>query len=496
MAVMTDADDVVAAAPPRERAGSRSVADRIRTLVSWGKAADADEAEDYFAMRREKFIPLTRYALIDRLTQPELWPGVSPADVRRFFNYLNFWRQNSYTSKLTDLEQTYEPFNPDSDLLITRKFTEEERLRMRRHLVDHVKHMLEGANYEAINPEDVSLIMTKESHYGLDLQVDMRAFDEVLIYYRGASTTKHTRRDKKKFYLRQEEFDVPIFRRLFLLFKLKPFEVRVREVMVEDGISEDAARKLVKKRRSMLPPQITDQLVYMKLFKNIPRSDIEMIFPNTRIRFRMFDKVKFGVTAGGGLGMGIVGTATKIAAATTPIGMAGAVAAFGGVAARQATNFFNQRNKYMVTMAQNLYFHSLADNRGVLTLLADRAAEEDVKEEFLLYSVLAKSKAHISDIPEIDHAIERWLKSHFGINANFDVEDALKRLMADGIVTQSADGTLATLPPDRAAVRIDQLWDGYLDHLPGVHGEGEEFEVDDESDDDAPVVAALPDGRA
>lgn len=476
----------------RDAAARSTLADRVRSLVSKTSSDDAAEVEDYFAMRREKFIPLTRYALIDRLTQPELWPGSSPVEVRRFFHYLNFWRQNSYTSKLTDLEQTYEPFSPDSDLLITRKFSDEERLAMRRHLVDDVKHMLEGANYEAINPEDVSLIMTKESHYGLDLQVDMRAFDEILIYYRGASTTKHTRRDRKKLYLRKEEFDVPIFRRLFILFKLKPFDRRVKEVMVEENIDEEAAEKLVRKRRSMLPPQITDDLVYMKLFKNIPRSDIEMVFPNTRIKFRMFDKVKFGVTAGGGLGMGILGTATKIAAATTPIGMAGAVAAFGGVAARQATSFFNQRNKYMVTMAQNLYFHSLADNRGVLTLLADRAAEEDVKEEFLLYSVIAKTRANISDIVEIDHAIERWLKEHFGLSTNFDVDDALKRLIADGIVAQKSDGTLVTLPPAAAARQIDHLWDSYLDHLPGIHAEGEEFEAEGGEPEE---TAAMPNGR-
>ncbi len=67
-----------------------------------------------------------------------------------------------------------------------------------------------------------------------------------------------------------------------------------------------------------------------------------------------------------------------------------ALAGLGGVAVRQATAFINQRNRYMVVMARNLYFHSMADNRGVVTLLADRAAEEDFKEEMLLYCVLAK----------------------------------------------------------------------------------------------------------
>ena len=65
---------------------------------------------------------------------------------------------------------------------------------------------------------------------------------------------------------------------------------------------------------------------------------------------------------------------------------------------RQATNFINQRNRYMVVMARNLYFHAMADNRGVMTLLADRAAEEDIKEEMLLYSVLAKERINIRDL--------------------------------------------------------------------------------------------------
>ena len=56
----------------------------------------------------------------------------------------------------------------------------------------------------------------------------------------------------------------------------------------------------------------------------------------------------------------------------------------------------------MVVMAQNLYFHAMADNRGVMTLLADRAAEEDVKEEMLLYSVLAKEPANIRDLGQVD----------------------------------------------------------------------------------------------
>ena len=139
---------------------------------------------------------------------------------------------------------------------------------------------------------------------------------------------------------------------------------------------------------------MSSDYVYIKLFKNMPRSDVEMIFPNTKVRFRLFDKIKFGVTAGSGVGMGVVGTASKIAIASNPYTLVMALVGLGGVAVRQASAFINQRNRYMVVMARNLYFHSMADNRGVMTLLADRAAEEDIKEEMLLYGVLARKRVN------------------------------------------------------------------------------------------------------
>ena len=275
----------------------------------------------------------------------------------------------------------------------------------------------------------------------------MKAFEQIVIYYRGASNQKDERRSIRKF-LRKEEFDVPIFQRLFLMFKLKPFEARVEEVMREKKLSRDAAEKWVTKRCQHLPPSINEKNIYLKLFKNIPRTDIEMVFPNTDVRFRPLDKLRLGVTAGGGLGMGAVGAAGKIALLTTnPIAASGALVGLGGIAARQAMGFINQKQRYMVVMAQNLYFHAMADNRGVMLKIAARAAEEDVKEEMLLYSVLAKEKATRADFPSIDLAIEYYLLRTFGVKVDFEIDDALDRLIRDGIVIEKPDGTLETLAP-------------------------------------------------
>jgi len=140
----------------------------------------------------------------------------------------------------------------------------------------------------------------------------------------------------------------------------------------------------------------------------------------------------------------------------------------------------------------------MADNRGVLIKLADRAAEEDVKEEMLLYSVLAKEHANRSDLPAIDAAIEQYLQASFGVSVDFDLEDALGRLLSDGIVSEEADGTLRTLGPHEAALHLDAKWDVFLDNLPDPAGEeGTEVErTVAAAGRDAPPSAEAPDTPA
>jgi hypothetical protein len=426
---------------------------------------------------RERFIPVTRFALLDRLTTPASWPPGQAQHARRFFRYLDHWRRQQYNAQLHSLEETYEPFSPDSDLLMTRTFTPEERSVMKQRVIEGMSTILEQANYVRIDHHDVETILTSESAYGLDLFVDLDAFEEVLLFYRGASTKRNHRRRWQKFYLK-EDFDIPIFQRLFVLFKMKPFEARVREVMQAEKLNHREAEKVARRKNAGMPPNVQENNIYMKLFKNIPRSDLEMVFPNTEVRFRFFDKLRLGATASGGLGIGAVGAAGKIALlATNPIAAVGALFGFGGIAFRQAVNFLNQKQRYMVIMAQNLYFHSMADNRGVMLKLAARAAEEDIKEEMLLYSVLAKEHARRQDIPDIDAAIEQYLASSFGVSVDFDIPDALSRLIADGVVTERPDGTLITMPPNEAALHIDRKWDVFLDQLPEpMSAEGLEFE--------------------
>jgi Protein of unknown function (DUF3754) len=450
---------------------------RVETAAPTAKAAAVDpHAQAAAGPEREKFLPVTRHALLDRLTAPALWPNGDHVQARRFLRYLDYWRRHGYAAKLLDLEQLYEPFSPDTDLLQTRSFSPQERQAMQTRLVAHMAELLTQGNFTRIAPDDFHIILTEDSHYGLDLQVDTDAFEELLIFYRGATTITEKHRDIRKAYIGWKEMQVPVFQRLFILFKLKPYETRVQE-LVEQGLDRRKAEAMVRRQRKALPDTVSSDYVYIKLFKNMPRSDVEMAFPNTRVRFRLFDKIKLGVTAGSGFGVGVVGTIGKLALLSNPYTLVMTLGGLGGIAVRQASNFIAQRNRYMVVLAKNLYFHSMADNRGVMTLLADRAADEDIKEEMLLYTAIANERFKMRDLDTIDRGIEGYLHDTFGIDVDFDVSDALARLKQEGVVSELPDGTLKTLPPREAALHIDKLWDACLDQLPDIDPrEGTEIE--------------------
>ena len=114
------------------------------------------------ANRREKFLPVTRHALMDRLTADSLWPDGDAAQARRFMRYLDFWRRHSYAAELLALEQAYEPFSPDSDLRKTRTYSPQERAVLQKRLVAQIAGLLEQGNFTRVDPSNVHFILTKD----------------------------------------------------------------------------------------------------------------------------------------------------------------------------------------------------------------------------------------------------------------------------------------------------------------------------------------------
>ena len=414
---------------------------------------------------RARFIPVSRNALIQALSAPEHWPGFAAGDVKTCFNFMAEWRHLTYASREQDLIESYLPFNPDRDISDTALTADAQDGRHKQAFIAALRQMLERANFDEIPRGQLQDIIDEFDPYGLELDVDLSEFDDILVFVRGADKV-----DVKPDFISRvrgrKPITVAVFVRVFLMFTLKHIEDRIKAVMIAERVSETKARKIVAKQRKMMPADVDDTHIYIKMFKDVPRPDLEIMFPNTRVLLRPADKITIGASASGGIGMGVVSIVTKaVAAALSPIGAALAVLGLAGAASQQVAQVMNRRARYMLKMTRNLYFQNLSNNQGALAFLTERAEEEDIKEELLLYALLAKTNVLRSELGEAQTAIEEFLAEHFKVRVSFDTEDALERLMATGLVVEHSDGALVAMSPATACERITSLWQDYLERL-------------------------------
>ncbi len=452
--------------PEYSHAGPRLTAQPAAAAVKPGKIIEIAGVRDHEG--DEKFIPVSQFALVEALAEPHRWPDHDPAQVRLLFDYMTRWRNLYYSDKLDRLTENYLPFDPDADIRGMDDIPDEHLAQYQARLFEELRKLVEGANYDEITQDEVDQILTANSPYGVAVHVELSEFEDLMLYARGASVEERWERDWRWAFLKHRCYRVPIFQRLFLALKFKSEDARAREIMDRYGISEQKALKRVKKERAHLPPHLCPRSVHIKVFKHIPQIDLEMLFPNTQVRLKHIDKIKLWVTGGSGGVIGLVTAVPKIMAstatvATNPIALIMALGGLGAVFFRQVMNFFNTRNKYMMQLAQNLYFQSLSNNRGALTLLIDRAEEEDIKEDILLYSLLLKERVYRHQVDDAKQAIEQFLVAQFDVKVGFDIADAMNRLSRDGLVREMPDGELRPLPLGEALDFLRQRWSEALD---------------------------------
>lgn len=408
--------------------------------------------------QKERFIAVSRFALLKRLSRKDICAGRDSGKWKLFLHYLAAWRHQEHRDHLLRLKERYLPFSPDRDTVRVLQYTEKELDQIRHEFVEEIGALVERANYRRLDQADIDRLLSTNSPYGLTLHVDLSELDNVLLYCRGLKNSTHSYRDPNWLYLRKRSVEQVVFQRFFVLVKLKPERRRIKDLVEAEGIDEYQARKRVRRMRAHLPKAASSDHIYLKLFKQLPQDDIEMLFPNIKVQFKLLDKVKLAATAGGGTLASIAATVTKVAAATNPIALAAALSGLIGVVARQVMSFFNTRNRYMMVLAQNLFFHNLANNRGVLTLLVDRAEEEDIKEDMLLYYFLTQAGSGPRDSAEVRAEIEAFLFEQFRLDVAFDIDDAAGRLIRDGLVHRDPQGRLIAVDTEEACANLENRW--------------------------------------
>src|SRR5262249_50348198 len=103
--------------------------------------------------------------------------------------------------------------------------------------------------------------------------------------------------------------------------------------------------------------------------------------------------------------------------------MSGLVALIGFVM-RQYVRYQRQSLKYQKELTDNIYYRNVNNNAGIFDYIIGSAEDQECKEAFLAYYFLRTGTTAPTQA-ELEARIEGWLSQRFGVEVEFEVDDAL-----------------------------------------------------------------------
>ena len=337
-------------------------------------------------------------------------------------------------------------------------------------------NLLNAANFEKVTDEDLEAALKEESLFKVRLAVSFDDFENVVFYRRGESVKTET------------------VRTFFGLRKKQVSFTNYDKVAVYITFKDEAYFK----QKGQKPLTFKPGSTIVKLFQNVPKADLEMLFPNSEVKMRPLDKLIISASAAIG---GTVVLVTKLGASlllmasflafwlgfkddeveltkqsliTFGIGMG----VFGSFVFKEWTKFKNRKIRFMKALSDNLYFKNLDNNAGVFHTLIDAAEEEDCKEALLAYTFLLRCSKVSAEgdaalcsaqaehevvaggmtLATLDSVIEAYFLEELDCALDFDVTDAIDKLVDMDLVERSGDVFIARGLSD-AVKTLDDYWD-------------------------------------
>jgi hypothetical protein len=280
------------------------------------------------------------------------------------------------------------------------------------------------ANYHHLTRPELETLIDGASDWGVDMDVRWDCFDKVEVFVRGKGFGKRTRRKWYRWF-RKESVTVPTFQRVAVMFKQRPHPA--------------------------LGPDADTRNVYLKLFKDIPRMDVEMLLPATRIKMPKLDRLKLGGSGLGSLGY-VLYKLYAIPFAAISGALLGKAGLFGlmtlyppvvmlaGYGYNTYYKFQIAQNTYQLQLHQSLYYQNLDNNAGVLYRILDAAEEQETREVLLAYFYLWRYAGTTGwTAADLDDYVELDLERRLNLEVDFEIADALEKLESAGLVTKTGE---------------------------------------------------------
>lgn len=387
---------------------------------------------------KERRIPVTLERIRDRLGPPES-------------DQIDTIERLLHVMLRTEVDQQAGAMRRELDRLLhpqERALTEEESDAASARLLAQIRHALSRANFNEVDEGLMRSALTAQSLVDLRTHLDRSDWRRTLICTRGRTET--TIEVRRWFGLRRIQRQCTLIRTLFVYIERHP-------------------KKSRKAQNELAPPRF-----YVRLFENIPIADIDMVMPDCRVRMSWFDRaIMFGPAIFAVIGISAVlkGSWNALVlhsrhlAGLDPVAPAipgGALAAIGGgflaLALWGWTQFGRWQRMHLryLKILSDIVMYRLCDrDMGAVNQILDEAGEEETKEALLaLRSLRVEGPCTESDL---DERIERWLRTTFGCDIDFEVDDALAKLVRLGLVVRSGN-TYTAVDAIPALARLGQHW--------------------------------------
>ncbi len=393
-------------------------------------------------LRREMFVPLHSTDLIEFLAQHPALRKEYQAEFRKLAALILSLLHHLYRQRHEQLTYVYAPLDPDRDTLLMSVPTASHRDRLASETFKRLQDALQRANYQRLSPHDIQQALQAASQWGVRMRVNFSTLQRLEVYSRGSVIGQRSRRNWRKFF-RKEKVDVPLYQRLVVIFRT--------------CVGHNS------------PERFDAQKIYLRMFKNVPQQDVDMMLPATGIQMTWLDHSKIVLPSMYAMGMtlwrvlrnvvllaffGIFKTVALVVIVLFAIG-------FGLKSMFSYT--VNTRRRYLLSMAQSLYYQNLDNNAGVILRLLEDGEQQEACEAVLAYFVTAVVLGERADIslPEIDATCETLIHEATGMLVNFDIEDAARDLIHLGIVRMNQNSWTALSLKD-AVKQLDTTWDSWF----------------------------------
>ena len=389
---------------------------------------------------REHFIPLRKSDLVELLGRDKQLSAAEREPFRQFCTLVSSVFHFEYFRQLEDLKDAYAPFDPDADTKPLHPISDEQRLKNEEQLFDKFVALMERANFKRLKREEVErAIQEVASVSGINTHVDLDMFQHLELFVRGDVMGRIYQRSWLKLG-KKEEIRIPLYQRLVLIVKLRSHKRLDRDI--------DTSR------------------VYLKIFKDIPKADQDMLLPGARVRFSRLDQALIIYPLAAGIGLTLYNIGASIMqssfAALGSLLTWGLAAAIGGYGYKSYHSYQVTKQEYSLKLTKSLYYKSLDNNTGVLMRLLDEAEEQECRETFLAYFCLWKYAPPEGWTAEpLDDYVELYLEGNANLKVDFEISDALAKLERLQIVRKTGD-TYHAQPLDKALEMLDWTWDNYF----------------------------------